>query len=511
MSIRVPSFTAKTDPAGKTEKYKIQYTYLQQTQIIMSSTMRSDKRNNPSKKTSKPQNANSNKRKSKPQKTNSDRASEPVCDKIYPGHATFGELTNTSSHTRSLQHLRNDVPDDVRDHLDDIIYDLSRSEKKHFLKVISSLSDDQYHHVTTHIASMFDFRECQYRLRRGRYFFRIGMRILAGAHPRARDPRLSITPSIKMPEIGITLETPEWLELQERLNNLPLEIFDMIKEIAVEDILVNTSIYPHHDRSGTYNAAKSSEEWLPCELLKAFRLEKQRKAISKRLFRDNMYVVGPGDVVATTKFLTQSRERLQKKIRRLQLILNHEDFYVSASDRPLGNYKGLWDEFLLFMNADRPCYDRPRSHLFCGFTRPRNQTLEDSIECPEAWIAKLDIVLERTKADIKELVLDLTDAYSPDGMYVGEKIARWVRFKRGRVPKLQIRAPTIELEAKIRQVILDMNGLDMNGLEPKKPTIVTDYASQAAREASAPQVAMSGSVNPHEESVPQLQIQSFSN
>ena len=458
--------------------------------------MHSNKRNNTSKKTS------------KSQKTTSNKKSNPVCDKIYPGHPEFSELTNKISYPKTLNHLRNDVPDDVRKHLDDAIDEMNRSQKKHFLKVIASLSDDQYHHVITHIASMFDFRQsgsASWCLRRGLFFFRIGMRVLAGEHPhtkvrtKAQSPRLPIAPQIKKRDVGPVEGSSEWLKLQENLNNLPLELFDMIKEAVIDNLLLGP-IYPHHDLDGVYSPGKSENEWLPCKLLELYRTEAKKKSISSRMLRDNVYVIGAGDIAATTNFIKHSSARRQKQMCRFQLILGREDYYISAAERSFGSYKGLCDEFLLFMDTDRPPYYPPLEildllHLLTAIAphdvlnprglnaprnaevgRPRHPTEEDTINCVQAWSDKIEFLLREADIPISHLDIDLTDAYLPDGTYMGDKIARWFRFKKG-IPNLTIRAPSVELEEEIRQVIMAANGVKPPGPAPT----VLDYTTGASR------------------------------
>ena len=407
--------------------------------------LRSEKRVETPNKTSRPQTTNSND------------------DKIYPGHSTFGELTKTSSYVKTLQHLRNDVPNDVRDHLDDIVQDMTRSQKKHFLKVLASLSDDQYQHILTHIAFIFDLRglgAARDYMPRVVYFFRIGIRILAGEHPHtkvktyAQSPRVPIAPQIKKPDVvDLPYGSPEWLEFQERLDSLPLELYDMIKEL----VSWNVTIYPHHDHSGVYDADKCSKEWLQGELLEMYRSIAQERSNSQGLFWDKTYVIGSGSAAATMKFITHAPVKL--RMYRFKLIIGREDFYVSAAERPFGNYHGVIDEFLLFMDADRP--------------RPGG--------CREAWVAKIEFLLRLKKTDMNQLDVDLTDAYSPEGTYMGEKIARCFIFQ-GFVPELTIHAPSIELELQILQIILKANGVDY----PQKPPKVIDYASAAGEQLAPP-------------------------
>lgn len=437
--------------------------------------------------------------KRKTQETNSNTTPESASDEIYPGHLTFGELTKKSSFIKTLPQLRNDVPDYVRGHLDDIVKDLTRPQKKHFLKVVASLSDDQYHHVLTHITRMFDKRHersHQFYLRRGVCFFRIGILILAGDHPHTKEqthawrPRPPIVPQIKMPDVfqthgrryrppivsqtktpgvvDLTFGSPEWLELIERLENLPLELYDMIKEWVFNSV---NYYYPHHDHhSGVYDAGKCSKQWLQGEHLEMFQAPAQGQNQSQQTFCNTLYVIGAGDVAATTKFITHASAKLQKELYRLKLIFSREDFYITTmeSERPTGNYQGLCDEFLLFMDADRP------------HTR---DSWSDTTDCPKVWIQKIDLLRWQLKTDIKELELDLTNAYTPDGKYMGLRIARRFIFKEDEIPEVTIRAPSIEQELQIHRVILEANG------------IVFDDSSE------------DGSVS--EEIVPQLEILAF--
>lgn len=90
---------------------------------------------------------------------------------------------------------------------------------------------------------------------------------------------------------------------------------------------------------------------------------------------------------------------------RFRLVFSRTDFFVPSKVEVL---RGYCDEWLLFMEYKQ---------------LPYISTAET--DCLHTWIQKADLLLNNDKIDIQKLTLAFTDAYSPDGTFLGEQIAEF--------------------------------------------------------------------------------------
>jgi len=232
---------------------------------------------------------------------------------------------------------------------------------------------------------------------------------------------------------------PSWRHFQERVQDLPPEMFRMVENMVFEEAFGPKRVFPYEDPA----------------IMNIF------LALDRRLYRmysdiywcQNTWVIGQGSVDKTMRFMTQRPydasikefslqipHRLALGIKSVHIRLNKEDVpsstdWLETTDSELDTPLGLEDRLIIQQYQNECEY----------FTCTAFRTWQDKFE-------RLAVL------NLRHLTLDLTEAYAPNGEYIGVgAVERFIPFVHGLPPDFSILAPTKTLVEEIRNIFDAMN------------------------------------------------------
>ena len=225
-------------------------------------------------------------------------------------------------------------------------------------------------------------------------------------------------------------------EFQDQCQRLPPEICSMIMKIIFEDTFGPRTVYPHRDRTVT-------------NVFLALNRDLYRKQY-QRYWSSNTWVVGKGSVNKTMLFMSErpynnttteySRHRPNKaalNIRYVELCFSKEDAQGPED----------WLQLLELDQDDTPT----------RISNPHLMLQEYQTQCElfksvalRTWRDKFERI---AVLDLRHLTLDLTEAYAPNGEFLGiEAVHGLIPFAHGVPDEFRILAKTEALVDQIRDI-----------------------------------------------------------
>ncbi len=208
---------------------------------------------------------------------------------------------------------------------------------------------------------------------------------------------------------------PKFCEL---IHNLPPELFLQIQEEFFNSTFGPRAVHPY-------------DELVSTRVFQA--LNKRLLAKYRRIFySQNTWIIGQGDYDDAVEFLDRIPPQLVRLIRKVKMAFKTHDFIHSSLNAYFDPSQGNTSNVL---------------EILLGY---RTQCICNSDQLMKNWIGKFWAVLFFR---LESFVLDLSDAYAPDGTYLGLHIAwHMPRFAHGLPGSFTVGAPTRALAEEILNI-----------------------------------------------------------
>ena len=225
-------------------------------------------------------------------------------------------------------------------------------------------------------------------------------------------------------------------DLQDQCQRLPPEICGMIMDIILEDTFGPRTVHPYRDRT-------------VANVFLALNRDLYRRQY-QRYWSSNTWVVGKGSVNKTMLFMSErpfnmtateySRHRPNKaalNIRHVELCFSKEDAQGPED----------WLQLLELTQDDTPTRISNPHSMLQAF---RTQCEHFKSVALRTWRDKFERV---AVLDLRHLTLDLTEAYAPNGEFLGiEAVQGLIPFAHGMPDEFRILARTGALVDQIRDI-----------------------------------------------------------
>ena len=366
-------------------------------------------------------------------------------DLIYPTHSRWGAkgkipVLTTSTYPKTLDLFRAKIPNREVHFYDIIIAGINKSQKAHLEQTVSGWSDDQFELLTR------KFEELNH------YQCGAAIRILAGEHAylKAKKHEADFTSretKNKFKQAGPEESSQDWKMLQSRIHALPPELFQMVKSwtfhgMFLADIAVDLNAWP-------LNARKCIRDQL--NILSP--LDKASyQAYKDRILVENLWTISSGGTTSGStspifhpsricNFFGQIPRAQRSKISRLKVSFTQQDYFYLEPVRQ-AELEGFCDEWQLSMFLPHLEDRKIPFHMLC-----------------DSWIAKADCLAHildpifSVSLRLKELILDVKDAWGPDGIFYGACTALYLPMVETDV--VSVEAPTTDAAEKIRRILVD--------------------------------------------------------
>lgn len=370
-------------------------------------------------------------------------------DLIYPTHSRWGAkekypVLTTRTYPKTLELFRAKLPAVYSDFYDTVVAGMSKSQKTHLEQTVRGWSDDQFELLTEGSMDLVS------------YEFGAGIRILAGEHAYLKAKKYEsdfnspeTKKQIESERAGHEESSQDWKMLQSRIHALPPELFRMVKDWTLGGVFLADVEAKLNSRP--LKARKCIREQLNIGLLS--QLDRASyQAYKDRILVENLYTLSSGGMTtgntnATThpqhicQFFAQIPTAQRSKISRLKVCFTQQDYFYLEPIKK-AKLEGFCDEWLLFMLQP---YLEGRGipfHMLC-----------------DSWIGKADFLTYIVDPDfpmalpLKELILDFNDAWGPDGVFFGARIAMYLPILEKEL--VIVEAPTLEAAEKIRRILVD--------------------------------------------------------
>ncbi len=239
----------------------------------------------------------------------------------------------------------------------------------------------------------------------------------------------------------LSTEVPESAlsPFQRRVHDLPPELFRMVTDKMFEEAFGPKRVFPYQDPAIMNNFL----------------------ALDRRLYQkysdiywcQNTWIIGPGPVDKTMRFMTQRpydariKEFSLQVPNRLALGIKSVHICLSKEDVPSST---AWHEDTKTEN-DAPLGLEDRLAVQ-EYQNEREYFISTALR---TWQDKFDRL---AVLNLQHLTLDLREAFGPDGEYMGViAVERFIPFAHGLPPDFRILAPTKALVEQIRNVFYAMN------------------------------------------------------
>lgn len=359
----------------------------------------------------------------------------------YPGHPTWGRVLKRRSCYKSLEGVQARLTSAVAQEVAEIVSTLNESDRCTLRLTIIYLSDEQFDCMASRMQI----------LTLGKLAF--GIKLLARIHPSPMDhslfPDLPETARKRKKEIksGPDEATGEWSMLQQRVNILPLELFDMIKVMTLDSAFIG-DIFPCQKSGVVVKDACIGEDIN----LKALGLidRHTRQQYAERVWAENLWVLSTGANDNYPNPLGCLSPGVRRKIKRVLLEFSSEDFQYSNFVSDLSWHifrrtKQPTDKWILFMEFDE-------KHNLAAANRAI------ASELLQIWEERASDIIG---LELDELILDFKGTWRPDGSFLGVKLAKGLRrFRWDSTPwetrpwALKVEAPTAKLADTIHRILV---------------------------------------------------------
>ena len=219
-----------------------------------------------------------------------------------------------------------------------------------------------------------------------------------------------------------------WEDFKHRVHNLPLELFQIVRDTMFDDVFGPKDVFPHKDPS-ILNVFLALDRHL-------------YRKYSDIYWRQNTWIVGNGRAEKTMQFMSlkpfdfridgfseQTPNRVALGIKSIHISLSRED--IPVWHQPMDPEDGI--PFELRRTLDIPDY--------------QDQTEHFKSTAFEIWQQKFDRI---AVLNLQHFTLDARDAFAPNGEYLGvSAVEQFIPFADGLPSDIKILAPT---KALIREI-----------------------------------------------------------
>lgn len=231
-----------------------------------------------------------------------------------------------------------------------------------------------------------------------------------------------------------------WERLYNRLLELPPEIIQMIMDALFEDAFSLRKVYPHKDPS-VANIFLALDQNL-------------YHKYHKQYWSQNTWVIGKGSVHDTMRFMTEkpynvlTTEFSRQMPNRAALKIQSAEMYFTKEDMRESIQKQM-----SLVTTERGTILDKDLYPVLGSSTLGCQAIKTELK--QIWQDKFDRI---AMLDLRHFTLNLTEAYGPDGEYLGiDAVLRLIPFVHGLPTDFQILAPSKALADEIRAIFEAMN------------------------------------------------------
>lgn len=237
-----------------------------------------------------------------------------------------------------------------------------------------------------------------------------------------------------------------WTSTQERLFNMPLELFEAIEETLWETSFRPGKVFPQQsaDANGRHHHLGESYQDPATRTFLALDRERYQRYL-EIYWSQNTWVIGKGLPSYSVDFLRSIPDLGWWKIRSVHLKLTIKDLEDGENLHRFARNQLQWE------NLDDTLDTVKVLDIF------RDRCAEFDLEVQQIWWDKFYAVSCLYLAD---LTLDMTKTYAPDGVYTGVELARTLPTFSSRKPQLTILAPDLATEEELHRVFAERNGWD---------------------------------------------------